>query len=59
MAAWPAPTERSVTAGAPVAPAGPEYSEATVLAPASAQTSAVPWNCIVSPVIPAPASALM
>jgi len=43
-----------VTAGFAVAVVALLKSVATVLAPASVHRSAVPWNCIVSPVMPAP-----
>ena len=55
-AAWPPaePTLRSVTAGREVLASALEYSVATVVASVDGVTSAAPWNCIVSAVMPAP-----
>jgi len=48
------PTARSVTAGEAVVVPASAYSVATARASRRVQRSAVPWNCIVVPVMPAP-----
>ena len=53
------PTWFRVTAGFAVASLALEYSVATVAAPLVDQRSAVPWNCIVWPTMPAPGGALV
>jgi hypothetical protein len=48
------PTERRVTAGFVVAVEAFEYSVAIEVAPLRVYRSAMPWNWIVWPTIPAP-----